>query len=156
MKLDIGCGKNPVSGCFGIDRRLDVGADLVCDIEQGIPLADDSVNEVHMRHVLEHLVKVDVVLGELSRICQPGAMLYFVVPDVHHDSFHIPTHCQPWSTYWWENFAKPWMEIVNLRSVVDEKALALARKYLPGITADDAMVLLWNVRKELHITVRAR
>jgi hypothetical protein len=109
-----------------------------------------------MTHALEHLHDLGGVLRDLGRICKPGASLFFVVPDVQHESYHMPTHCQPWSRYWWANFADPYFEVVSIAEVPDPEGLAIARKYLPEITEADAMTLFWNCRKELHVTCRAR
>jgi SAM-dependent methyltransferase len=155
MKLDIGCGRNKVEGFVGLDIAPDVGADIVCDIEQGIPLPDNSVDEVHMSHVLEHLREVDMVLAEIARICRPGARIFFRVPDVQHETYHMPTHCQPWSRAWWRDCCGTF-EVIQIAEVPDPAGLVVARKYLPTITDEDAMTLLWNCRKELHVTCRAR
>ena len=155
MKVDIGCGRFKAGGFIGIDKAPDVGADIVCDIEQSIPLPDHSVSEVRMSHVLEHLHEVDFVLAELVRICRPGARLFFIVPDVQHETYHMPTHCQPWSRAWWRDCCGSF-EVVSIHEQPDPTGLAVARKYLPTITDADAMTLFWNCRKELHITCRAK
>jgi hypothetical protein len=90
------------------------------------------------------------------RVCKPGARIFFVVPDVQHERFHIPMHCQPWSRHWWTNDAPAYFEVLSIGEVPDPGALAVARKYLPTITDEDAMMLLWNCRYELQITGRAR
>jgi predicted SAM-dependent methyltransferase len=153
--VDIGCGRNKVPGCLGIDIADDVGADIVCDITKGIPLPDNSVDELHCSHVLEHLWNCDPALLEMARICKPGASLFFRVPDVHHDSYHCPTHCQPWSRYWWEEHCTLF-DVVRVSGEVDAEAFGRIQRYLPEITEEDAMDLFWNVRKELHIWCRGR
>jgi SAM-dependent methyltransferase len=56
LKLDLGCGKTKREGFTGVDRRQFEGVDVVWDITKTPwPWADESVEEVHCSHVLEHL-----------------------------------------------------------------------------------------------------
>ena len=155
MKLDIGCGNSKPAGFTGIDIRPTPAADIVCDITKGIPLPDGCAEEVRLSHVLEHIAECDAALHEVNRLCKHGAKITIIVPDVQHECFHVPTHCQPWSRFWFKEHLSLWI-LESVEEVVDEDALAVARKYLPMITADDAMMLFWNVRKELRVTCRRR
>lgn len=155
MKLDIGCGAGKAEGFVGIDIRDLPGVDIVADVTKGVPLPDGCADEVRLSHVMEHIVECDAAIYEVNRLCQPGALIRIIVPDVQHESYHIPTHCQPWSRYWFKNFLALW-QLVGIEEVVDEAAIATARKYIPNITAEDAMLLFWNCRKELRITCRRR
>ena len=61
------------------------------------PWADSSVDEILMRHVLEHLgATTDVyfaVLQEMYRVCRHDARITVVVPHPRHDDFlHDATH----------------------------------------------------------------
>jgi hypothetical protein len=61
------------------------------------PWPDDSVGEVVMNHVLEHLGRdTDTYLGvmkELYRVCRDGATIQIIVPHHRHDYFsNDPTH----------------------------------------------------------------
>jgi hypothetical protein len=61
------------------------------------PWPDDSVGEVLLKHVLEHLGRdTDVYLDiwkELYRVCQDGATIRIVVPHHRHEYFYNdPTH----------------------------------------------------------------
>lgn len=58
-------------------------ADLQCFIEN-LPFRNDSVDEIIMLHVLEHLptYKVDGILTEFRRVLRIGGRLYLGVPDI--------------------------------------------------------------------------
>jgi ubiquinone/menaquinone biosynthesis C-methylase UbiE len=114
------------------------------------------VDELRAINMLEHLHEVQVLLDEIVRVCKPGAPIFLVVPDVQHERFHIPMHCQPWSRHWWEHDAPAYFDVLSIVEIPDPGALAVARKYLPTITDADAMLLLWNCRYELHIHGKAR
>lgn len=97
MKLDLGCGDNKREGAIGIDWRRDSSADIIADLNKGIPLADDSVDEVYASHVLEHLDDLDGMMREIHRVCKAGARVHVAVPSFwsslavnpHHRHFFV-------------------------------------------------------------------
>jgi len=54
------------------------------DIVAGLPLADGSVKGIYASHVLEHLYRsdVEIALGNVFRLLQPGGVFRLVVPDL--------------------------------------------------------------------------
>ena len=98
MRLNLGCGFNKLDGCVNVDKSPDCRPDKVVDLEVfPWPFGDDSVDEIHMIHVLEHLgAQSDVYLNifkEMYRICCPNAKIRIVVPHPRHDHFlDDPTH----------------------------------------------------------------
>jgi len=99
LKLNLGCGQQPLEGYLNVDKFG--SPDLVCDLEAfPWPWQDDSVDEVVMSHVLEHLGQSPAafvgVMQELHRICRPGARIRIRVPHPRHDFFLTdPTHVRP-------------------------------------------------------------
>lgn len=51
-----------------------------CDFDEGLPLADASVDIAICSHVLEHLPRPEFTLSEISRIVRPGGMILVGVP----------------------------------------------------------------------------
>jgi SAM-dependent methyltransferase len=51
-----------------------------CDLDEGVPLADASVDIAIFSHVLEHLPRPDFTLAEVFRILKPGGLLLLGVP----------------------------------------------------------------------------
>lgn len=79
--LDLGCGLNKKSNATGVDCRPLPGVDVVHDLNQfPYPFPDDYADEVHLTHVLEHLVNPVAALQEVWRICRPGAHVHIRVP----------------------------------------------------------------------------
>jgi len=98
MRLNLGCGNRKFPGWVNTDKVAACNPDQVVDLEQlPWPWPDDSVEEVMLSHVLEHLGQAtDVYLGlikELYRVCRDGAKITVIVPHPRHDHFlNDPTH----------------------------------------------------------------
>ena len=94
MKLDIGCGQSKREGFVGIDILDFECVDIVHDINKlPFPFEDNSVDEIVMDNVLEHLIDPIKTLEELYRICKNSATLHIHVP--YFRSFYStidPTH----------------------------------------------------------------
>jgi len=98
MKLNLGCGPKKIDGYTNVDKYEVFEPDVVQDLEE-FPwvFKDDSVDEIMMHHVLEHLGQTSEeymnVLSELYRICKPDATIEIFVPHPHHFTFiGDPTH----------------------------------------------------------------
>ena len=96
MKLNLGAGNNSKQGFINVDKFGN--PDVKHDLEQfPWPWDDNSVDEILMNHVLEHLGEsLDIFIGilkELYRVCKGGAKITIVVPHPRHDDFLTdPTH----------------------------------------------------------------
>lgn len=81
IKLNLGCGLKKISGYTNVDNRLSCAPDLVHDLNiSPYPFADNSVSEIIMDHVIEHLNDPLMVLQELFRISTPGAKIFINCP----------------------------------------------------------------------------
>jgi len=94
MKLNLGCGAKRIDGFFGVDSIKTSATDLVFDLNTfPYPWADNSIDEILMDNVLEHLDDVIKIMEELHRILKPGARLRINVPYFKSNSaFTDPTH----------------------------------------------------------------
>jgi hypothetical protein len=101
MRLNLGCGGRILPGWINVDKFDTCGPDQVVDLEHfPWPWKDNTVTEVLMSHVLEHLgAQTDTYLGiikELYRVCADGAVITIVVPHPRHDNYlGDPTHVRP-------------------------------------------------------------
>ena len=99
LRLNLGCGMNRHEGYLNVDRFGE--PDLRHDLEDTPwPWPDDSVSEILLTHVLEHLGRDPMVyleiMKELYRVCRDGATIRVVVPHHRHDYFlNDPTHVRP-------------------------------------------------------------
>jgi len=97
-KVDIGGGLNPYPGYYSIDLRKD--ADMVADLNDGIPLPDNSVGVLNASHIIEHLNDKNKIMSEIYRVLAPGGWAFIEVPSTDgRGAFQDPTHV----SYWNEN-----------------------------------------------------
>jgi SAM-dependent methyltransferase len=81
-KVQIGGGGHRIEGFFNID--IVPPADLLWDVREGIPLPDDSAEEVFSEHFLEHIDyprSAKTYAREAFRVLAPGGRLVTGVPD---------------------------------------------------------------------------
>ncbi|HZP43597.1 MAG TPA: methyltransferase domain-containing protein [Candidatus Binatia bacterium] len=84
MRLNWGCGPQPVPGWINADRLPLPGVDVVADIRDGLALPDACVAYAVAMHALQDLPYPDLVpaLAELRRVLAPGGVLRLGVPDL--------------------------------------------------------------------------
>lgn len=98
LKVDIGGGLNPYPGYKTVDTREH--ADYVYDLNDGIPLPDNSVGVLNASHILEHLHDKTKIMSEIHRVLAHGGWAFIEVPSTDgRGAFQDPTHV----SYWNEN-----------------------------------------------------
>jgi predicted SAM-dependent methyltransferase len=82
LRLELGSGSFRRSGWVGIDVVGD--PELELDLRRPLPFPDNSVDEIHSEHFLEHLCYSEVthVLRECWRVLKEGGMISFSVPNM--------------------------------------------------------------------------
>jgi SAM-dependent methyltransferase len=83
-RLNWGCGSWTESGWINSDNKEGPGIDLSCDIRDGLPLEDDSMDYVVSIHALPEIPYPELlpVLSELRRVLKPGGTLRLGLPDL--------------------------------------------------------------------------
>lgn len=98
LRLNLGCGHSRIDGWINVDHFAGCKPDIVHNLEQfPWPWPDNSVSQIYMSHVLEHLgadTGVFIrIIQEIYRVCQPDALVRVIVPHPRHDNFLCdPTH----------------------------------------------------------------
>lgn len=96
LRLNLGSGLRPLDGFVNVDKYGE--PDLRFDLETfPWPWEDNSVAQIKLIHVLEHLGQLtDVylrIVQEIYRVSEPGGTVHIIVPHHRHDNFvHDPTH----------------------------------------------------------------
>jgi len=101
IRMNVGCGRTIMDGWLNLDSMALPGVDLVCDLERlgpgagraALPLADGSVAEFLLSHVLEHIREPLPMMEELWRVARPGAVMTVRCPyGSSDDAWEDPTH----------------------------------------------------------------
>ncbi len=96
--VELGGGIDPKPGC-NINIDLDDG-NFKWDLNQGIPLPDNSVGVIYASHILEHLHDKHKIMSEIHRVLVDGGWAFIQVPSTDgRGAFQDPTHV----SYWNEN-----------------------------------------------------
>jgi len=101
LKVDIGGGLYPRAGYLTVDQE---GGDITCDLNEGIPLPDNSVGVINASHVLEHLRDPIKSMREIHRVLAHGGWAMIEVPSTDgRGAFQDPTHVSYWNehSFWY-------------------------------------------------------
>jgi len=96
-KLEIGCGERKQKGYVGIDVR-DCGQEIVWDVREGIPLPDNTVDEVISSHTIEHFddEECEKLFREIHRVLKKGGRTYHILPHLDDKRAYFFDH----KTFW--------------------------------------------------------
>ena len=98
IRLDAGCANEKKQGYIGIDIN-DWGQEIVWDLRGGIPLPDESVEDIWVSHVLEHFTNQEAkdFINEAQRVLINGGTLTTRQPHVKHPTAFYPDHESFWN-----------------------------------------------------------
>lgn len=101
---DLGSAHDSPPGYLGVDIRD--GADVQCDVEQGLPLATSSAFVIRAHDFLEHIRpdRVVAVMNEIYRVLAPGGWLLTSTPSTDgRGAWQDPTHRSGWNanSFWY-------------------------------------------------------
>jgi len=96
--VELGGGINPRAGC-NINIDLEDG-NVTADLNNGIPLPDNSVGVINASHIIEHLNDKHKIMAEIYRVLADDGWVFIQVPSTDgRGAFQDPTHV----SYWNEN-----------------------------------------------------
>lgn len=101
LKVDVGGGLFPKPGYMTIDQE---GADITCDLNEGIPLPDNSVGVINASHIIEHLKDPIKTMREIHRVLAHGGWVFIEVPSTDgRGAWQDPTHVSFWNehSFWY-------------------------------------------------------
>lgn len=85
MKLNLGAGHKHMPGFVNVDLAGNwstIEPDIAADITQPLPFPDDSADEIHSYHCVEHFWrwKIQGILREWRRVLKPGGLMVLECP----------------------------------------------------------------------------
>ena len=101
LKVDIGGGLFPREGYTTIDQE---DGDITADLNDGIPLEDNSVGVLNASHVIEHLKDPLKTMKEIHRVLAHGGWAFIEVPSTDgRGAWQDPTHVSFWNenSFWY-------------------------------------------------------
>lgn len=111
MKINLGSGHHKLAGYVNIDNRASVNPDVLCDITEGLPFDDNSVDEVLALEFLEHIPiqSTIFVINEIWRVLKKDGIFKSRTPDAEYGqgAWIDPTHVNPWVEGRWLYFSHP-------------------------------------------------
>ena len=108
--LNLGCGYKKLKDFINIDNREEVVPDLLCDVIEGLPYDDDSVDMVRAYDFLEHIPMDNVidVIVEIWRVLKPDGIFESLTPSTDgRGAFQDPTHRSFWNQNSWLYYTDP-------------------------------------------------
>lgn len=108
MKLYFGCGKHKVDGFVGVDKLRMETVNVVHDMNLfPYPFSDNSIEEVLLLNILEHLPNTIRVMEEIWRICKDCAPLKILVPYYNSPgAYQDPTHVSFFTEHTFDYFTE--------------------------------------------------
>jgi len=101
LKVDIGGGVDPKPGYLIIDKE---DGDINCDLNEGIPLPDNSVGVLNATHILAQLRDPIKSMREIHRVLAHGGWAFIQVPSTDgRGAWQDPTHVSYWNehSFWY-------------------------------------------------------
>ncbi len=105
-RIQLGCGKSKREGWIGVDLADFEGVDVIHDLNVfPYPFEENSVDEILMENILEHLPDTIAVMEELFRLCKNGGLVRITVPYYNcPGAMADPTHVRFFTENSWDYF----------------------------------------------------
>lgn len=107
--LELGCGNSKqIQNSIAIDLVDLNGVDIVCDLNLGLLfIPNNSVDEIHSSHFMEHVSDFGFLIKEIYRILKPNGTNFTKVPHFSNPFFYSDyTHKNHFGLYSLSYFSK--------------------------------------------------
>jgi O-antigen biosynthesis protein len=128
LKIDLCGGFNKPEGYASIDLK---DADIIADLNEGIPLPDNSCAVVRAYDAIEHLKDPIKTMSEIHRVLAPGGILLSNTPSTDgRGAWQDPTHV----SFWNENSFWYWTRPEQMQYIRNDKRFfeSILRTWYPS------------------------
>jgi SAM-dependent methyltransferase len=130
LQIDLCGGFNKPDGFLSIDLE---NGDIYADLDEGIPLPNNSVGVVRAFDALEHIKDKQKIMAEIHRVLIPGGMLISQTPSTDgRGAWQDPTHV----SFWNENSFWYWTRTETMNFIRNSK-VKFKEAYLTSIFLSD-------------------
>jgi len=130
IQIDLCGGFNKPDGFLSVDKE---NGDIYADLDEGIPLPDNSVGVVRAFDALEHIKDKQKIMAEIHRVLIPGGMLISQTPSTDgRGAWQDPTHV----SFWNENAFWYWTRPEQMQYIRNSK-IKFREIYLNSIFPSD-------------------
>ena len=101
LKIDLGGSINPRKGYQVIDWA---DGTINCDLNEGIPLEDNSVGVINASHIIQKIRDPLKIISEIHRVLSDGGWVFIDVPSTDgRGAWQDPTHVSYWNenSFWY-------------------------------------------------------
>jgi hypothetical protein len=101
IRLNLGVGRRPRDGYYGLDWIDMPGVDMVADLNEPLSeLPDNSVEAIYTHHTVEHVVNFLPLMKEIHRVVIPEGRVEIVAPHFSNPyGYSDPTHVRFFGLY---------------------------------------------------------
>ncbi|MFZ6034778.1 MAG: class I SAM-dependent methyltransferase [Patescibacteria group bacterium] len=121
IKLHVGCGNNYYEDWINIDKNEDnkiQRIDIVWDMNDELPIKDNSVDFIYNEHFIEHLTADQGIrlMKDFYRVLKPGGVLRIATPDLDYIIFRYIFFWrrQEWIDKYGFSWVKSNAELINI------------------------------------------
>lgn len=106
--LDFGCSNNKVLKAIGVDIDIQNHPDIVFDLNRfPYPFKESSVDQVHAKHILEHLNDLYGIFREVHRVLKNNGDFFIEVPHfTSRVAYSEPEHNRYFSYFMFDKLVK--------------------------------------------------
>ncbi|MEO1930181.1 MAG: methyltransferase domain-containing protein [Gammaproteobacteria bacterium] len=107
MKLNLGCGNKTKLGYLGVDSFSCGAVDVMADLTSKLPFENNSIDEIWMDNVIEHIPDITKLMKEIHRISKADTLVTIITPHfASQASWRDPTHIHHLSFFSMDHFEK--------------------------------------------------
>jgi SAM-dependent methyltransferase len=165
IKLNLGSGNKKIPGFVNLDIRPLLNVDIVWDLNKGIPLTDNTVEEILANDIIEHIPDTIRLFKELYRVCKPGAIIKIKVPYCQSTAaFQDPTHKSFFTEETFCYFNPKEREKRNLPNYCPEVNFEIVKidywytfrgaRFLPEFFKSFLRKYFWNIARKMYVELR--